>query len=335
MKLFLSTAALSMVLAGTAHAEVKELSGVGATFPYPVYAKWAEAYAKETGIKINYQAIGSGGGIKQIKAKTVDFGASDKPLKKTELDKFGLIQFPMVMGGVVPVVNVKGIKAGKLRLDGPLLADIFMGKVSKWNDKKIVAMNKGLSLPDTKITVVHRADGSGTTWNFTNYLSKISVEWKEKIGNSKSVAWPSGVGGKGNAGIASYVKRIDGAIGYVEFAYAVQNKMSYALMKNKAGKFIAPTSEAFQAAAAGADWAGTPGFRVVLTDQPGDDSWPITAATFILLYKKQDKPEVGQAVLKFFDWCYDNGAKMAKALDYVPMPASAIALVRDKWKEIK
>ncbi|MGD8384417.1 MAG: phosphate ABC transporter substrate-binding protein PstS [Lysobacterales bacterium] len=329
----IGAAMLSVALCGLASAgDVDAISGAGATFPYPVYAKWAEAYNNKTGIKMNYQSIGSGGGIKQIKARTVDFGASDAPLKPEELDSAGLMQFPMVMGGVVPVVNVPGIEPGDLKLSGELVAAIYLGEITKWDDTRIKALNPGLSLPSSAITVVHRSDGSGTTWIFTNYLSKVSKTWAEKVGNDKAVAWPAGVGGKGNEGVASYVRRINGSIGYVEYAYALQNKMSYAKLKNVSGHFVAPTSETFQAAAANADWHNAPGFYMVLTDQPGDDSWPITGATFILVYKTQNKPANGKAVLKFFDWAYHNGDKMAESLDYVPMPASVVSLVEDTWR---
>ena len=327
-----SAVLLLMALNGVANAaDVKAISGAGATFPYPVYAKWAETYAHKTGVKMNYQSIGSGGGIKQIKAKTVDFGASDAPLKPEELDKIGLMQFPMVMGGVVPVINVPGIKAGELKLSAKLLADIYLGDIKKWDDSRIKSLNKGLNLPNKSITVVHRSDGSGTTWIFTNYLSKVSKTWADKVGNNKAVAWPAGVGGKGNEGVASYVSRIKGSIGYVEYAYALQNHMSYAKLQNKDGHYVAPTAKNFQAAAAGADWKNAPGFYMVLTDQPGANSWPITGATFILVYKSQDKPSHGEAVLKFFDWAYHHGGKMAKKLDYVPMPSSVVSLVEKTW----
>ncbi len=312
--------------------KVKVISGAGATFPYPVYAKWAAAYYKLTGIKLNYQSIGSGGGIKQIKAKTVNFGASDAPVKPENLDKWGLIQFPMIMGGVVPVVNIRGIKPGQLKISNSTLVDIYLGKVRKWNDPAIAAENPGLTLPDKAITVVHRADGSGTTWIFTNFLSKVSQEWKEKVGNAKAVAWPTGIGGKGNEGVASYVKRIRGSIGYVEYAYALQNKLTYLKLKNKAGAYVEPSMKNFQAAAANADWESAKGFYIVLTDQPGKDSWPITGASFILMQRIQDKPEMGRAVLAFFDWCYRNGQEMAKKLDYVPMPEKVVNLVEDSWK---
>lgn len=316
----------------TASAAISEISGAGATFPYPVYAKWAEAYSHSTGVKMNYQSIGSGGGIKQIIAKTVDFGASDAPLTAADLNKEGLMQFPMVMGGVVPVVNLEGIRAGQLKLSPQVLADIYLGKVKKWNDTAIASLNKGLSLPNKRITVVHRSDGSGTTWIYTNYLSKVSPEWKSSVGNDKAVSWPAGVGGKGNEGVASYVSRIKGAIGYVEYAYALQNKMASVKLRNHDGIYVDPTSESFQAAAANANWSNAPGFYMVLTDQPGADSWPITGATFILLHKQQAKPDVAKAVLSFFDWAYHNGDDMAAQLDYVPMPDNVVKLVEKTWE---
>jgi len=312
--------------------EVKAISGAGATFPYPVYSKWADAYNKETGVKVNYQSIGSGGGIKQIKAKTVDFGASDAPLKPGDLDKSGLLQFPMIMGGVVPVVNLADMKSGDLKMSNALLADIYLGKIRKWNDSRIKAENPDLSLPSKNIMVVHRSDGSGTTWIYTNYLSKVSAEWKSKVGNGKAVAWPVGIGGKGNEGVASYVKRIKGSIGYVEYAYALQNHLTYAKLKNRDGGFVEPSSETFQAAAANADWAHAKGFYMVLTNQPGKNSWPITGASFILVYKKQAKPDTARAVLTFFDWAYRNGAKMAEDLDYIPIPAKVVKLVESTWQ---
>ena len=312
------------------------ITGAGATFPYPVYSKWAYLYNKETGVQLNYQSIGSGGGIKQIKAKTVDFGASDAPLKPEELNESGLMQFPMIMGGVVPVVNIKGISAGQLKLTPEVLADIYLGKITKWTDPRIREINSGVSLPNRSITVVHRADGSGTTWIFTNYLSKVSSEWKEKVGNDKSVQWPAGVGGKGNEGVAAFVGKVNGSIGYVEYAYALQNKMASVMLKNHDGNFVAPTSENFQAAAAGADWAHADGYYMVLTDQPGKDSWPITGASFILMYKKQVNPAEAKEVLKFFAWSYKNGDKAALELDYVPMPDSVVKMVENTWKkEIK
>jgi len=323
-------------LTTSATAAITEISGAGATFPYPVYAKWAEAYSHSTGVKMNYQSIGSGGGIKQIIARTVDFGASDAPLTAEELNKEGLMQFPMVMGGVVPVINLDGISAGQLKLSPQLLANIYLGKIKNWNDPAIASLNRGMSLPDKRITVVHRSDGSGTTWIYTNYLSKVSSEWKSKVGNDKSVAWPAGVGGKGNEGVASYVLRIKGAIGYVEYAYALQNHMSSVKLQNQAGNYVDPTSENFQAAAANADWSNAPGFYMVLTDQPGANSWPITGATFILMHKQQARPDVAKAVLSFFDWSYMNGDDMASQLDYVPMPDSVIKLVEKTWaNEIK
>jgi phosphate transport system substrate-binding protein len=319
------------LITGLAHADTS-INGAGATFPYPIYAKWAEAYKAKTGLSMNYQSIGSGGGIKQIKAKTVDFGASDKPLPVEELNGSGLMQFPMVMGGVVPVINLKGVKAGEMKLTGAVLADIYLGKITEWDDKAIAKLNPHVKLPKEKITVVSRSDGSGTTFIFTHYLSQVSAEFKDKVGNNTSVSWPAGVSGKGNEGVASYVLRLNGSVGYVEYAYALQNKMTYAQMQNRAGHFVKPESETFQAAAAGADWKGTPGFSLMLTNQPGAKSWPITGATFILVYKKQDKLKVAQEVLKFFDWSYHHGSKMAESLDYVPMPTSVIKLVEETWK---
>jgi phosphate transport system substrate-binding protein len=312
------------------------INGAGATFPFPVYGQWAYLYEKESGVQLNYQSIGSGGGIKQIKAKTVDFGASDAPLKPAELNQAGLLQFPMIMGGVVPVVNIKGIAPGQLKLSPAVLADIYLGKITKWNDARIAGDNQGLELPAQDITVVHRADGSGTTWIFTNYLTKISKEWAEKVGNDKAVQWPAGVGGKGNEGVAAYVQRINGAIGYVEYAYALQNKMTYALLQNQAGSFVAPTAEAFQAAAANADWAHAEGYYMVLTNQPGKTSWPITGASFILVYKDQADAATAKRVLDFFAWCYKNGEPTALKLDYVPMPKKVVDMVEATWaKEIR
>lgn len=307
--------------------------GAGASFPYPIYAKWAESYHAAKGVKVNYQSIGSGGGIKQITNKVVDFGASDKPLKKAKLDKEGLLQFPTVVGGVVPVVNVPGVKAGELKLSGEVLANIFLGKIKKWDDATIKGLNPDLTLPSKNITVVHRSDGSGTTFLFTNYLSKVSATWKTEIGAEKSVAWPAGVGGKGNEGVASYTKRIKGAIGYVEYAYAKQNKLSHAKMKNKAGKFVDPSSASFQSAANYADWKNAPGFYEILTNQKGDTTWPIAGATFILMHKSQAKPAKALEVMKFFDYSYKNGSLSAKALDYVPMPKSVVDLIQSNWKE--
>src|SRR5580765_8323726 len=328
-------AASALALGLMSHSSLAvDITGAGATFPYPIYAKWAEAYKQKTGVGLNYQSIGSGGGIKQIRAKTVDFGASDAPLKADELAKDGLIQFPMVMGGVVPVVNVEGVQPGKMKLTGAVLADIYLGKISKWNDARIAGLNGDLKLPDQAITVVHRADGSGTTFIFTNYLSKVSGEWKDKVGNNASVSWPAPTssGGKGNEGVASYVQRIKGAIGYVEYAYAKKNKMSYTQLKNKDGNFVTPDDAQFQAAAANAQWKASDGFYQVLTEQPGKDSWPITGASFILMQKSQEKPASGQDVLKFFDWALKNGQKMAEDLDYVPLPDNVVKLIAEAWK---
>jgi len=312
-----------------------EISGAGATFPYPIYAKWAEAYAAKTGLKMNYQSIGSGGGIKQITAKTVDFGASDMPLKPADLEKDGLTQFPMVMGGVVPVINVPGIQAGQLKLDGKTLADIYLGKITKWNDPAIAALNSGLKLPDLAIAPVYRSDGSGTTFIFTHYLSEVSPEWKDKVGENTSVQFPSGIGGKGNEGVSAMASRTVGAIGYVEYAYAKQNKLTFALLRNKDGEFVSPASAAFRAAAANADWSKTQDFYLLLTNQPGKESWPITGATFILLHKQQAKPDVAREVINFFDWAYLNGGKLADDLDYVPMPENVVKLVEQSWQQIK
>ena len=317
----------------TLPAQAAEISGAGATFPYPVYAKWAEAYKAKTGQNMNYQSIGSGGGIRQIKARTVDFGASDKPLQPQDLDASGLMQFPMIMGGVVPVVNIKGIGAGQVKLDGPTLAEIYLGKIKRWNDPAVKRLNPGLDLPGRTITVVHRSDGSGTTFIFTHYLSQVSPEWEQNVGNDASVAWPTGVGGKGNEGVASYSSRINGAIGYVEYAYALQNHLAYVLLKNRDGKFVSPSAANFQAAAAHADWEHAPGFFLLLTDQPGPTSWPITGASFILMYKQQEKPETAREVLKFFDWAYHNGQQMAASLDYIPIPESVVKLVEKSWSE--
>ena len=328
-------ALLALGIGAATTALAADITGAGATFPYPVYAKWAEAYKAKTGTGMNYQSIGSGGGIKQINAKTVDFGASDAPLKLEVLEKDGLVQFPTVMGGVVPVVNVDGIKPGDMKLTGKVLADIYLGKIKKWNDPAIVELNKSLKLPDSAITVVNRSDGSGTTFIFTNYLSKVSAEWKDKVGNAPSVAWPAptAAGGKGNEGVASFVQRLKGSIGYVEYAYAKQNRMAYALLQNREGHFVAPVTKAFQSAAAGADWKNAPGFYEILTDEPGKDSWPITGATFILMHTTQDKPANAKEVMKFFDWAYANGDQLALGLDYIPMPDAVVALIHDEWKD--
>ena len=308
-----------------------DITGAGATFPYPIYAKWAEAYKAKTGVGMNYQSIGSGGGIAQIKAKTVDFGASDMPLKPDDLQAAGLMQFPAIIGGVVPVVNIEGIAPGALKFTGPVLADIYLGKIKSWNDKAITDLNAGIKLPADPITVVRRSDGSGTTFIWTDYLSKVSDEWKTKVGASTAVAWPEGVGGKGNEGVATYVQRIKGSIGYVEYAYAKKNKMGYAAVQNKDGQFVQPDDKAFQAAAAFADWKGAPGFYQILTNQPGKASWPITGASFILMHTKQEKP-TGAEVLKFFDWALKNGQKMADELDYVALPPPLVAQIEDAWK---
>lgn len=321
----------TLILAGTVSAGGLSISGAGATFPYPVYAKWANAYAAKTGVKLNYQSIGSGGGIAQIKAGTVDFGASDAPLTKEKLDEAGLIQWPQIMGGVVPVVNLPGVATNQLQLTPKLLADIFLGKVTRWNDPAVAAANPGVKLPKTRITVVHRADGSGTTWIFTNYLDKVSPEWHQKVGTAKAVAWPAGVGGKGNEGVSAYVQRIRGAIGYVEFAYALQNHMTALKLENRDGNFVAATIDSFQAAAANADWAHAPGFYLVLTDQPGANSWPITGASFILVHKEQKNLERARAVLDFFAWAFAEGDGMATKLDYVPIPDNVVQMIEATW----
>lgn len=311
------------------------ITGAGATFPYPVYAKWAAEYKAKTGVGMNYQSIGSGGGVKQILAKTVDFGASDDPMKPEELEKNGLLQWPMVVGGVVPVVNVPGIKPGQMRLTGEVLADIFLKKITKWNDPAIAALNPDLPLPDRNITVIHRADGSGTSFLFTDYLSRISPEWKKKVGSGKAVKWPAGLGGKGNEGVGNYVKRVPGAIGYVEYAYAYENQMTHTQIKNQAGKFVSPSLESFAAAAENADWKNAPGFYLVLNDQPGEKSWPNVGATFILMHKAQEKQDRAKACLDFFDWAFREGSDTARKLQYVPLPESVTALVRQTWKEMK
>jgi phosphate transport system substrate-binding protein len=309
-----------------------DITGAGATFPYPIYAKWAEMYKKATGVGLNYQSVGSGAGIKQIKAGTVNFGASDMPLSAQDLNTSGLVQFPAIMGGVVPVVNLAGIAPGQMKLTGPVLADIFLGKITKWNAPEIAALNPGVALPAQDITVVHRADSSGTSFLFTDYLSKNSPDWKAKVGSGTAVKWATGVGGKGNEGVAANVQRIRGSVGYVEWAYAKKNRMSHTQLKNKEGVFLQPDDATFKAAAANADWAKTPGFAVVLTDQPGKASWPVTGASFILMHKVQKDPAKGREVLKFFDWAYKNGAPAAAELDYVPLPAAVTKLVQDSWK---
>ena len=335
LNILIKSLGLATALMAAGSAAATDITGAGATFPYPIYAKWAEAYKAKTNIGMNYQSIGSGGGIKQIVAKTVDFGASDMPLTPEALDKDGLMQFPAVMGGVVPVINVNGIEAGQLKLDGTVLAEIYLGKITKWNDPAIAALNAGTKLPDDTITVVHRSDGSGTTFIFTNYLSKVSADWKAGVGEGTAVSWKVGTGGKGNEGVASYVQRIKNSIGYVEYAYALQNKMTYTQLKNREGQFVKPDDSTFKAAAAGADWEHAAGFYELLTNEPGKTSWPITGATFILMHKVQDKPESATSVLSFFDWAYANGNDMAAALDYVPMPEKVQKLVRNSWKHIK
>ena len=311
----------------------QEATGAGASFPAPLYAKWAADYNKATGVKINYQSVGSGAGLKQIEARTVDFGASDEPLTDEDLSKKGLVQFPTVIGGIVPVVNIQGVAPGQLKLSGPLLADIYLGKITKWNDPAIVALNAGIKLPDATIAPVRRADGSGTTFGFTNYLSKVSPEWKDKVGEGKAVNWPLGAGGKGNEGVAAFVGRLANSIGYVEYAYVKQNKLNYAQLQNSAGHFVSPDEAGFKAAAAGADLAKS--FYQILTNQPGKDAWPITSATFILMHKVQDKPQQAATVLKFFDWTYTAGDKTASSLDYVAMPKSVEAVITKSWAEIK
>jgi len=313
-------------------AQAADITGAGATFPYPIYGKWAETYKAKTGIGLNYQSIGSGGGIKQIKAKTVDFGASDKPLTVEELAKDNLFQFPAVVGGLVPVANLKDVKPGQLKLSGPVLANIYLGKITKWNDPAIAAINAGVTLPDAAIVPVSRSDGSGSTFIFTNFLSKVSPEWKEKIGSDTSVKWPAGISSKGNEGVASSIKQQPNSIGYVEYAYVIQNKMTYVAMQNKDGNFVEPDDKTFGAAASHAEWAKAPGFYEILTNEPGKDSWPISGATFILMQKVQDKPENGKSVLEFFNWAFKNGSKDALALDYIPMPESVVKMIEADWK---
>jgi phosphate transport system substrate-binding protein len=328
----LRTLAVAGFLAATIlPAAAVEISGAGATFPYPVYAKWADTYKKDTGVGLNYQSIGSGGGIKQIEAKTVTFGATDAPLKGPELDKFGLVQFPMVMGGIVPVVNIDGVSAGELVLDGPTLAGIFLGTVKTWDDPAIKKLNPNAKLPSQAIAVVHRSDGSGTTFNFTYYLAEASADWKSKVGSATSVEWPVGIGAKGNEGVSNNVSQTKGSIGYVEYAYALQNKLVYTKMINKEGKAVAPTSTAFQAAAANADWNSVPGYGVILANQPGAESWPMTAATFILVHKQPDDVAAVSEALKFFAWAYAKGDKMAEELDYVPMPKKVVGEIQKMW----
>jgi phosphate transport system substrate-binding protein len=328
----LRTLAVAGFLAATIFpAAALEISGAGATFPYPVYAKWADTYKKETGVGLNYQSIGSGGGIKQIEAKTVTFGATDAPLKGPELDKYGLVQFPMVMGGIVPVVNIDGVAAGELVLDGPTLGGIFLGTIKTWDDPAIKKLNPNAKLPSQAIAVVHRSDGSGTTFNFTYYLAEVSPDWKSKVGSATSVEWPVGIGAKGNEGVSNNVSQTKGSIGYVEYAYALQNKLVYTKLINKEGKAVGPTSAAFQAAAANADWNSAPGYGVILANQPGAESWPMTAATFILIHKQPDDAAAVTEALKFFAWAYAKGDKMAEELDYVPMPKKVVAEIEKAW----
>ena len=327
----LSVAALAAGLA-TGVASAAEITGAGASFPNPIYSKWADAYQKATGNRMNYQSIGSSGGIRQIRAKTVDFGASDAPLTAAELDKDGLVQFPTVFGGVVPVVNVPGVKPGELKLTGPVLADIYLGKITKWNDKAVADLNPGLSLPNQDIGVVRRADGSGTTAIFTDYLGKVSPEWKQKIGEGTTVQWPVGLGGKGNEGVSAFVQRLPGSIGYVEYAYAKQNKLAHAQLQNAAGAFVQPSEKTVAAAASG--WGGDGGFAQP-TNSNGKEAWPITGATFILIYKNAQKPDQTVEVMKFFDWAYKNGDKMALELDYVPMPDPVVKQIQSAWSAVK
>jgi phosphate transport system substrate-binding protein len=337
LKHWTSFAAAGLLAATLAPAQnsafAADISGAGATFPYPIYAKWADAYKKETGNGLNYQSIGSGGGIKQIKAKTVTFGATDAPLPGKELDDSGLAQFPMVMGGIVPVVNLDGIKPGDLVIDGPTLARIFLGDVKSWNDPAIAGLNPNVKLPNQAIAIVHRSDGSGTTYNFTHYLSDVSPDWKSKVGTNTAVQWPAGIGAKGNEGVANNVANTRGSVGYVEYAYAKQNKLTFTRMINKDGKTVAPTMDAFQAAAANADWKSQPGYGVILANQPGEKSWPMTAATWILIYKQPADPAATGEALKFFAWAYKNGDKSAEQLDYVPMPQNVVADIEKSWKD--
>ena len=326
----LSLLIASLCLSGAAHAT--DVTGAGSSFVFPVISKWSQDYSKNSPNRINYQSIGSGGGIAQIKAATVDFGASDAPMSAEDLQAAGLGQFPSVIGGIVPIVNIEGIETGKLKLDGETLAKIFMGTVKKWNDPAIVSLNPGLTLPDQAITVVHRSDGSGTTYNFTNYLSKVSPEWKEKLKFGSTVQWPAGVGGKGNEGVSAYVKQIKGSIGYVEHSYATTNKLSYTQLKNAAGKFIEPNAKAFAAAADTADWANAKDFNLIMTNAPGDNAWPITATTWIIMYKKAKNEEKSQAAFDFFKWSLENGQKQAESLDYVALPKSLVDRVEGYWK---
>jgi phosphate transport system substrate-binding protein len=330
---FAAIAAISLTAVFTNVAQAQDVTGAGATFPAPLYAKWADAYNKATGARINYQSVGSGAGLKQIRGKTVDFGASDMPLKDEELAADGLVQFPVVIGGVVPVVNIKGIAPGQVKLTGKVLGDIYLGKITKWNDAALTTLNPGVPLPDEVISVVRRADGSGTSFIFTNYLSKVNEEWKTKVGEGTAVNWPIGTGGKGNEGVAAFVTRLPNSIGYVEYAYVKQNKMTYTLLKNKDGNFATPDDLNFKAAAAGADWSKT--FYQVLTEQSGKDTWPLSGATFIMMHKAQDKPVQASNALKFFEWAFNSGDKMAEDLEYVSLPAPVKTLVRKAWTDVK
>ncbi|MBC7619031.1 MAG: phosphate ABC transporter substrate-binding protein PstS [Candidatus Saccharibacteria bacterium] len=332
-KLPLLSLAIASTLGFASTAGAQEITGAGASFPAPIYSKWAAEYNKATGVKVNYQSIGSGGGIKQIDSKTVDFGASDMPQTEEVLKSKGQMQFPTVLGGVVPVINVKGIEPGSMKLTGQVLGDIYLGKISRWNDPAIKALNPTLALPDAAIAQVRRADGSGTTFIFTNYLSKVNAEWKAKVGEGAAVNWPVGAGGKGNEGVAAFVSRLPNSMGYVEYSYVKQNKLNYAVMQNSAGNFVKPDDETFKAAAAGADWSKT--FYQILTNQSGKDAWPITGATFILMHLKQDKPANATETLKFFNWAYANGVKSATELDYVPMPPAVVTSIQKAWGEIK
>ena len=324
-------ALLGLAAAMAFNVQAQNVTGAGASFVYPVMSKWTADYRKATKVQVNYQSIGSGGGIAQIKAGTVDFGSSDAPLKPEDLDKHGLGQFPSVIGGVVPVVNIPGVAPGKIRFTGPVLADLFLGKIKMWNDPAIAAINPGLTLPATKVTIVHRSDGSGTTFNFVNYLSKVSPAWKAGPGEGTAVKWPGGIGGKGNEGVAAFVKQIKGGLGYVELSYALQNKMSYATMQNAAGKWILPSDESFAAAAASADWASSKDFYLVITNAPGEASWPITATNFIIMYKKPKNVANAKAAKDFFKWVYVNGDAQAKKLDYVPLPAALVKQIEAYW----
>jgi phosphate transport system substrate-binding protein len=319
------------LVAASTSAFAADITGAGATFPFPIYSKWADAYKKETGNGLNYQSIGSGGGIKQIQAKTVTFGASDMPLKSEQLDKDGLVQWPMVMGAIVPVVNIEGVKPGEMVLDGETLGNIYLGKITKWDDPAIKKLNPDLKLPSEAIAVVRRSDGSGTTFNFTDYLSKVSPEWKSKVGSSTAVEWPVGVGAKGNEGVSGNISQTKNSIGYVEYAYAKQNKLTFTGLINKAGKTVQPTVEAFQAAASNADWEKAPGYYVILTDQPGEKSWPITASTFILMHKDPADKAAAAEALKFFKWAFAKGDKMAEELDYIPMPDNVVKMIEKTW----